>query len=346
MTYNKCIHMQNFLKDLCIVKRKLNVKKKAFLIEQVSVLILSETPQKFGDPGSPNISIMIGESCIGRVLLDLRGSVNLLPFSVYEQLGLGELKNTSIMLQLADRSVKELRGIVEDVLVQVDKFYYPVNFVVLDMQQPNSTIYQAPVILGRPFLTISNALINCRSGVLKLTFGKMVLELNVFNTCKMPAHFDDTDSSLPLEVQFAGLRWKPQFETLTPPDILKSSEKEVSQLELKLLPQDLKYVFFGPEESTFPVVISSKLNQKDEAQLIKVLKKYRGAIGWTIANIKGIDAVVCTHRIHLEDDARPVCDAQRRLNPTIKEVAKEEVPKLLAVGIIYPISNISGLRKL
>ncbi|XP_040996913.1 uncharacterized protein LOC121242926 [Juglans microcarpa x Juglans regia] len=163
-------------------------------------------------------------------------------------------------------------GIVEDVLVQVDKFYYPMDFVVLDMQQPASTIYQAPVILGRPFLATSNALINCRSGVLKLTFGNMALELNVFNACKMPAHFDDTNSSLPLEVQFAGARWKPQFETLPPPDILKSSEEEVPQLELKPLPQDLKYVFLGPEEGIFPVVISSKLNQNDEAQLIEVLK--------------------------------------------------------------------------
>ncbi|KAG2701767.1 hypothetical protein I3760_06G059000 [Carya illinoinensis] len=174
-----------FLKDLCTVKRKLNVKKKAFLTEQVSSLILSETPQKFGDPGSPNISIMIGESQIGRALLDLGSSVNLLPFSVYEQLGLGELKKTSIMLQMADRSVKVPKGIVEDVLVQVDKFYYPVDFVVLAMQQLVSTIYQAPVILGRPFLATSNALINCRSGVLKLTFGNMALELNVFNACKM-----------------------------------------------------------------------------------------------------------------------------------------------------------------
>lgn len=87
------------------------------------------------------------------------------------------------------------------------------------------------------------------------------------------------------------------------------------------------------------MVISSKLNQKDEAQLIEVLRKHRGVIGWTIANIKGIDAAICTHRIHLEDDARPIRDAQRRLNPTMKEVVKEEVLKLLAVGIIYPISD-------
>ncbi|RVW58653.1 hypothetical protein CK203_102752 [Vitis vinifera] len=68
----------------------------------------------------------------GKALLDLGASVNLLPYSVYKQLGLGELKPTSITLSLADRSVKIPRGIIEDVLVQVDNFYYPVDFVVLD----------------------------------------------------------------------------------------------------------------------------------------------------------------------------------------------------------------------
>ena len=75
----------------------------------------------------------------------------------------------------------------------MDKFYYPVDFVVLDMQQPATTIYQAPVILGRPFLASSNALINCRSGVLKLTFGNMILEMNVFNTCKMPGDCEESE---------------------------------------------------------------------------------------------------------------------------------------------------------
>ena len=67
-----------------------------------------------------------------RALLDLGTIVNLLPYSIYEQLGLGELKPTSITLSLADRSVKILRGIIEDLLVQIDKFYYLVDFVVLD----------------------------------------------------------------------------------------------------------------------------------------------------------------------------------------------------------------------
>ncbi|KAG6725844.1 hypothetical protein I3842_02G050900 [Carya illinoinensis] len=175
-----------FLKDLCTVKRKLNVQKKAFLTEQVSAIIQSNTPPKYKDPGAPTIACVIENSKIGHALLDLGSSVNLLPYTVYEQLGLGELKSTPIILQLADRSIKMPRGIVEDVLVQVDKFYYPVDFVVLDMNLSNPSTFQAPVILGRPFLATSNALINCRSGILKLSFGNMTLELNIFNTFRQP----------------------------------------------------------------------------------------------------------------------------------------------------------------
>ena len=89
---------------------------------------------KYKDPGSPTISVNIGGTCIDKALLDLGASVNLLPYSVYQQLGLGELKPTNITLSLVDRSVKIPKGIVEDVLVKVDKFYYPVHFVVLDTE--------------------------------------------------------------------------------------------------------------------------------------------------------------------------------------------------------------------
>ena len=163
-----------FLKDLCTVK-------KAFLIEQVSSIIQFKTLVKYKDPGSPTISVNIGGTCIDKELLDLGASVNLLPYSVYKQLGLGELKPTNITLSLADRSVKIPKGIVEDVLVKVDKFYYPVNFVVLDMEPVAGGTNQVPIILGRPFLATSNAIINCRNGVMQLTFGNMTLKLNIFH---------------------------------------------------------------------------------------------------------------------------------------------------------------------
>ena len=89
---------------------------------------------KYKDPGSPTISVNIGGTCIDKALLDLGASVNLLSYSVYKQLGLGELKPTNITLLLADRLVKIRKGIVEDVLVKVNKFYYLVDFVVLDTE--------------------------------------------------------------------------------------------------------------------------------------------------------------------------------------------------------------------
>ena len=122
-----------FLKDLCIVKRGLNVNKKAFLTEQVSAIIQCKSSVKYKDSGCPTISVMIGGTVVEKALLDLGASVNLLPYCVYKQLGLKELKPTSITVSLVDRSLKIPRRMIEDILVQVDKFYYPVDFVVLDM---------------------------------------------------------------------------------------------------------------------------------------------------------------------------------------------------------------------
>ena len=136
---------------------------------------------KYKDPGSPTISVNIGGTCIDKALLDLGASVNLLPYSVYKLLGLGELKPTNITLSLADRSVKIPKGIVEDVLVKVDKFYYPVDFVVLDTKPIASGPNHVPIILRKPFLATANAIINCRNGDMQLTFGNMTLELNIFH---------------------------------------------------------------------------------------------------------------------------------------------------------------------
>ena len=91
---------------------------------------------------------MIGVIQIERALLDLGASVSLLPYSVYVQLGLGELKPKSMTLQLVDRSVKVPRGIVEDVLIKVDKFFFLVDFIVLDTEPVQKPGSQIPVILG------------------------------------------------------------------------------------------------------------------------------------------------------------------------------------------------------
>jgi hypothetical protein len=117
------------------------------------------------------------------------------------------------------------RGIVEDVLVQVDKFIYPVDFVVLDTQ-PVEACNLIPVILGRSFLATSNALINCRNGLMKLSFGNMTLKMNVFNIYKQPG--DDNDLQ---EVDFIEKLVYDQFQTT-------SNEIEFNESE------DLQMVYF------------------------------------------------------------------------------------------------------
>ena len=359
-----------FLKDLCTVKKGLNVNKKAFLTEQVSAIIESKTPVKYKDPGCPTISVNIGGFSVEKALLDLGASVNLLPYSMYQQLGLGELKPTSITLSLADRSIKIPKGTIEDVLIQVDRFYYPVDFVVLDTEPVAVGPNHVPIILGRPFLATSNAIINCRNGVMQLTFGNMTLELNIFHLGKRHMHSKEGDfeevcildtileeqakeqqvqdiltSELSeclgeqhelQEMSLVQGYWRRKIEIL--PLLTGDEPREPQQLELKPLPAELKYAFLEKNEQC-PVVISSLLSTAQEHNLLHLLKKNKQALGWKISDLKGINPSICTHHIYLEEESKAVRLPQRRLNPHLQEVVRVEVLKLLQAGIIYPISD-------
>ncbi|KAH9780390.1 hypothetical protein KPL71_008058 [Citrus sinensis] len=355
-----------FLKDFCTKKRNILVQKKTFLTENVSSLLQHKIPLKCKDPGSPTISCSIGNHTIENALLDLGASVNLLPYSVFVKLGLGELHPTPVVLQLADRSTKIPRGIVEDVLIQIDKFYFPVDFIIIDTQPIHDSRKHIPIILGRPFLATADAHIQCRTGNMQLSFGNMTMELNIFNITKQPHNADDgivdvdliealvddtflsNHSDDPLQTCLTHFcldfdidrsvdevnalldstpsmdtnKWKSRVEQLAPSEkkLIPSSEKKLipssespPKLELKLLPNTLEYAFLG-EESTLRVIISSSLNdeQKD-----------------------------CMHYIHLDENAKPTREMQRRLNPNMKEVVRIKVLKLLDAGIIYPISDSS-----
>ncbi|XP_052211219.1 uncharacterized protein LOC127814034, partial [Diospyros lotus] len=133
--------------------------------------------------------------------------------------------------------------------------------------------------------------------------------------------------------------WMPGLEPLRNLDSkLMAPDSHQSTPERKPLPSDLKYVFLGEGEA-FPVVISSSLTPQQEQQLIEVLKAHRKSLGWTISDLQGISPLICTHKIFLEEGAKPVRQMQRRLNPNMKEVVRKEVLKLLDAEIIYPISD-------
>ena len=110
------------------------------------------------------------------------------------------------------------------------------------------------------------------------------------------------------------------------------------KFDLKPLPTELKYAYLE-EDNKFPMVISSLLDALQENSLLDTLGNCKQAIGWRISDLKGISPLVCTHHIYMEEEAKPVRQPQRRLNPHMQEVVRKEVLKLLHAGIIYPISN-------
>jgi hypothetical protein len=133
--------------------------------------------------------------------------------------------------------------------------------------------------------------------------------------------------------------YTPPFENLVPTNTtLVPPIVQAPNLELKQLPKHLTYAYLG-ENKALPVIVVANLSLGEEEKLLRMLREHKIAIGWTIADIKGISPTKCMHQIHLEDEAKPTRDAQRRLNPHMKEVVKKEVLKLLDVGIIYPISD-------
>ena len=125
---------------------------------------------------------------------------------------------------------------------------------------------------------------------------------------------------------------------MEPTNVTSPSSEPSSSLELKALPAHLKYAYLG-EQETFPFIIASHLNDGEEEDLKAILRKHREAVGWTMTDIKGLSPTIVQHRIHLNEDATPKRDPQRRLNPIMQEAVHAEIVKLLDNGIIYPISD-------
>ena len=121
-------------------------------------------------------------------------------------------------------------------------------------------------------------------------------------------------------------------------ELKSKTPSKKKKVELKILPNHLKYVFLE-EDETKPVVISNALTSEEENRLVEILKKHKEAIGWHISDLKGISPAYCMHKIMMEEDYKPVRQPQRRLNPTMKEEVRKEVLKLLEAGLIYPISD-------
>ncbi|XP_022871446.1 uncharacterized protein LOC111390615 [Olea europaea var. sylvestris] len=175
-----------FLKDILSNKRKLEEHETIMLTEKCSARIQKKLPPKLKDPGSFTIPCTIDDYYFDKVLCDLGVSINLMPLSIFRKLGLREAKATTMTLQLADRSITHPRGIIEDILVKVDKFIFLADFLILDMEEDRDI----PLILGRPFLATGRALIDFQKGQLILRLGEEHVTFNVFKAIRYPAESD------------------------------------------------------------------------------------------------------------------------------------------------------------
>ena len=257
--------------------------------------------------------------------------------------------------------------------MKVDKFIFPIDFIILDMQEDK----EVPIILGRPFLATGRAMIDVQKSELRLRIQEEEVTFNVFNTIKHP-HDNDSCFRVDMLEAIVSSQLVPSkpLETSLTHDDPSSYEDETVQKDVKLmdsfgpnrrkyfeylganlsrltpsikkppiveekqLPNDLRYAYLG-EESTLTVIISSSLSNMEEEKLLKILKEHKEVIGWSLANIKGIRPSMCMHKILVEKDSKLIVDAQRRLNPLMKEVVRKEVLKWLGAGVIYPISDSS-----
>lgn len=269
-----------FLKEILSKKRNVNDNEKVTLTWECSAVLQKKLPIQRQDPGSYTIPFVIGMQEFSHALCDLGSSINLMPLSIFRELGVGVVKPTRMQLQLADHSLRTPLGIVEDVPVQVESFIFPVDFVVLDIEQD----LDMPLILGRPFLQTGRAMVDMDDGKITLKFGGDQISFNVANETKMQKGCDDTyscnrvttvfhetetisqefysrfdlcEQSQDLEGDLAvfeaieGREFTPKGKhgflplELRENSKLKPSVEKLPEFELKQLPSLLRYVFLG-----------------------------------------------------------------------------------------------------
>ena len=357
-----------FLKEILSKKRRIAEEGVVNLTATRSAVIKKTLPEKMKDPGSFTIPCVIREFEFQKALCDSGASINLMPLSVAKKLSLGELTPTTVTLQMADRTMAKPEGVIEDVLVKVGKFIFPVDFIILDMEEDS----QVPLLLGRPFLATGAALIDMQKGVLTLRVGEEAVDFNLLKSMKNVDTdredykfvddvylnnsncYYDCNAQLPINENEMNFQYPEGVNsdflhislhsTENVMSLKQNGEKEFHQetsaegLVLKEFPSHLKYAYLELPKNK-PVIISARLSDTEEQNLLTILKKYKELIAWSIDELKGISPSICMHKILLEENSKPSVEHQRRLNPVMKEVVRKEVLKWLNAGFIYAISD-------
>jgi hypothetical protein len=272
-----------------------------------------------------------------------------------------------VVIQLANRESVLPIGIVRDVEVLCGKTKYPTDFLVHGKEASKT----CPIIFGRPFLNTCGPVIDCKKEKILTKFDGESYEFNFSKFTKAPYENELPNEDFRVQ-QLASIALAPnnalgQFMEDHESEVFREERDEIDDIlfhqpplikhnlhvedlgttlppkedhvfDLKPLPDDLKYAYTD-DKKIYHVIISSKLSGKEEERLLETLRKYRGAMGYTLDDLKGISPTICQHAINMEPDAKLVVEHQHRLIPKMKEVVRNEVLKLLDAGIIYPIAD-------
>ncbi|GJR47435.1 reverse transcriptase domain-containing protein, partial [Tanacetum coccineum] len=311
----------------------------------------------------------LNENCLAVLLKSYLKTIEILGDFSFHTLSFPKPSLTQMTLELATRIVAYPAGIAEDVFVQVEKFTFPADFVVVDYDVDP----RVPLILGRPFLRTAHALVDVHGEELTLRVGDEKLVFNVESTLKYPRKHGDElihkidilditcedhfHEVLNIQKSINPMSGNPTpspdpvgdihlIETLLnndilndlPPPLLVCEINETEKIKSSIDdPPDLELKDLPPHleyaflegTSKLPVIIAKELKREEKEQLLKVLKSHKRAIAWKIYDIWVIDPNFCTHKILMEDYFKPAVQHQRWVNPKIYEVIKEEVIKLL-----------------
>ncbi|KAK5825663.1 hypothetical protein PVK06_020521 [Gossypium arboreum] len=202
-----------FLKELLANKQKLDEASHVELNAVCLAILKNKLPNKLKDRGSFTIPCLIGSLDVNNALADLGASINVMPYKMFKQLGLGKPKQTRMSIQLADKTIRFPRGIIEDVLEKIDKFIFPVDFIILDIEEDSNTL----LILGRPFLATAKTIIDVGTGELTLRVGDETLTLQACNS-------DNT-----LEIEGDHLNHSIKTDHMIQPTLQEISLKEVHE---------------------------------------------------------------------------------------------------------------------
>ncbi|XP_023756549.2 uncharacterized protein LOC111905106 [Lactuca sativa] len=176
-----------FLKDLCTNKRKFKTNEKIQVNANVSAVIQKKLPPKCKDPGMFSIPCTIGDLHVESAMLDLGASINVMPYSVFQSLNVGPLEETGVIIQLADKSSVFPRGMLEDVLVQVNQLVFSADFYVIDLEDKTLS-KSSMILLGRPFMNTAHTIIDVHNGKITMEFDGETIHFNIFEAMRHPSN--------------------------------------------------------------------------------------------------------------------------------------------------------------